>query len=239
MPRARLYCPTMSPQIAVKAERSPSLQSCPNPELGRKQTISSEAAASKAHGLLRLCLSLALAGGVWACQNTAPEGGSPIGSAAPQTSAPGAASPEAPPAEPLTLEAGYKLYGAPLTQGVEAVSLQTLLAEPDKYAGKTVQVEAEVKRSCSKKGCWMELAESKEEKPATCRVSFKDYGFFVPLDSAGSHAKLQGVVQLETVSAARVDHLRKEGATFAKLNEDGTAAEVALVATGVALKPAG
>jgi hypothetical protein len=67
-------------------------------------------------------------------------------------------------------------------------------------------------------------------------VTFKDYGFFVPLDSAGSTAKVQGTVEVKTVAATEVEHLESEGAKFAGKQPDGTAREVRMVATGVELR---
>ncbi len=81
----------------------------------------------------------------------------------------------------------------------------------------------------------MELAESVETNTPGCRVTFKDYGFFVPTNSGGAHAKVEGVVEVEKVAASHVKHLEEEGATFAKKAPDGTAEEVRLVATGVEL----
>jgi hypothetical protein len=68
-----------------------------------------------------------------------------------------------------------------------------------------------------------------------CRVTFKDYAFFVPTNSQGSEAKVQGVVQVETVKPSHVRHLEEEGATFAKKEPDGSARELQLVASGVRL----
>jgi hypothetical protein len=82
----------------------------------------------------------------------------------------------------------------------------------------------------------MELAESAEASATACRVTFKDYGFFVPTDSAGADARVQAVVQIETVKAATVEHLESEGARFANKNPDGTADEVRLIATAVELR---
>ncbi|MEZ4231021.1 MAG: DUF4920 domain-containing protein [Polyangiaceae bacterium] len=132
--------------------------------------------------------------------------------------------------------AGYKLYGSALDPKLEPVSLSEVLSKPKAYEGKTVHVDAKVRRACSQKGCWMELAEGAEDKAATCRVTFKDYGFFVPTDSAGAEARLEGVVKLKKVTADHVQHMEQEGATFADKHPDGSASEVALVATGVELK---
>jgi hypothetical protein len=81
----------------------------------------------------------------------------------------------------------------------------------------------------------MELAESLEGDHQGCRVTFKDYGFFVALDSAGSTARVQGVVETKVLAPGQVDHMESEGATFAKKEPDGSAREVHIVATGVEL----
>jgi len=81
----------------------------------------------------------------------------------------------------------------------------------------------------------MELADGMGTDSPGCRVTFKDYGFFVPLDSAGSTAKVQGTVEVRSVSGPEVDHLESEGAKFAGKQPDGTAREVRMVANGVEL----
>ena len=58
-----------------------------------------------------------------------------------------------------------------------------------------------MRKACEKKGCWMELAA--DAKGPGVRVTFKDYGFFVPLDSAGRTAKVEGVVKVAELSESR------------------------------------
>ena len=133
--------------------------------------------------------------------------------------------------------AGAKLFGQPL-QPAEAMPLADVLAKPDSFANQTVTVAGQVRKACTRKGCWMELAESTKDGTPGCRVTFKDYGFFVPLDSAGSSARVQGKVEVDTLSASAVRHYEEEGAKFVKA-PDGTAREVRIVATGVELTRAG
>ncbi len=122
--------------------------------------------------------------------------------------------------------------GADLT-GVKMVPLGELLKEPKAYEEKTVTVEGVVKRACTNKGCWMEIAPKAGE--AGMRVTFKDYGFFVPLNSQGMNVKAEGRVAVKTLSRAQADHYESEGARL-KRNVDGSANEVTFVATGVELK---
>jgi hypothetical protein len=130
---------------------------------------------------------------------------------------------------------GWQRYGAALAPAA-AVKLGSVLGEPDRYKDKTVTVEGNVRRACSRRGCWMEIADASDPTAPGCRVTFKDYGFFVPTDSAGSQARVQGVVAVETVAAAYVQHLEEEGARFSGKSADGTAREVRLIASGVELR---
>ncbi len=134
---------------------------------------------------------------------------------------------EAKPAAGWTLTRGEALKGAP------AVKLSELLAKPQTHEGKTVRVEGQVRKACEKKGCWMELAEG--AKGAGVRVTFKDYGFFVPLDSAGSSARVEGLVKVTELSESMAKHYEAEGAIVPR-GTDGKPREVQLVATGVELR---
>ncbi|HYO59232.1 DUF4920 domain-containing protein [Archangium sp.] len=134
---------------------------------------------------------------------------------------------DAKPAAGWTLTRGEALKGAP------AVTLARLLEKPQAHEGKTVRVEGQVRKACEKKGCWMELAEG--AKGAGVRVTFKDYGFFVPLDSAGSSARVEGVVKVTELSESMAKHYEAEGAMVPR-GADGKPREVQLVATGVELR---
>ncbi|MEW6431595.1 MAG: DUF4920 domain-containing protein [Myxococcota bacterium] len=133
----------------------------------------------------------------------------------------------APAANGAVLSRGEKL------KGLELVAFEKLLASPKEFDGKTVALEAKVRKACTKKGCWMELASG--DKGPGVRVTFKDYGFFVPLDSAGSTAKVEGLVKVAELSPEKAKHYESEGAMIAK-DKDGKFREVQLVATGVELR---
>jgi len=117
--------------------------------------------------------------------------------------------------------------GAEIPAGAKLTPLAQLLETPEAFMKEPVVTEGVVEAACSMKGCWMELA--------GMRVTFKDYGFFVPKDSKGMHARLAGVTEIKTLSKDEADHLEHEGAKV-KRNEDGTAREVSFVASGVELR---
>lgn len=125
--------------------------------------------------------------------------------------------------------------GEPIAEGVQSIALAEVLAKPAEYTNEPVVVEGVVEVACQNKGCWMQVAPAAGE--AGMRVTFKDYGFFVPKDSKGRVARMAGTVAVKTLSKEDADHLEGEGAKLRR-NSDGTASEVSFVATGVELRTA-
>lgn len=123
--------------------------------------------------------------------------------------------------------------GAAVSTDAKAVPLEQVLARAADYAKTPVLVEGVVKKNCENKGCWMELAPAMDKDGV--RVTFKDYGFFIPLDSKGMKARAEGVTAIKTLSKKDADHLEGEGAKLNR-NADGTANEISFVATGVELR---
>lgn len=180
---------------------------------------------------------LLVAAAMTGCESApAPDSAAPV-AAAPDSAAPGAAQEAAAQgqAAPAAAAEGEVLKRGAAITATTVTPLATVLASPKAYEGKVVLVNGTVRKSCSRKGCWMELAAGQDTSAPGCRVTFKDYGFFVPLDAAGSIAKVEGTVTLKTVSKEHVEHLESEGGEFAQKNPDGSANEVQIVATGVEL----
>ena len=115
------------------------------------------------------------------------------------------------------------------------VTLAEAARHADAYADRSVILEGQVVKACQNKGCWLELVPQGAERGI--RVTFKDYGFFVPKDSAGHSARLEGVFERNIFSEADADHLIAEGVALTR-NPDGTATELSFVAAGVELRTA-
>jgi len=141
----------------------------------------------------------------------------------------------APAASSPSIAGGVKAFGAPISAGPE-LKLAEVLASPERFRDQTITVEGQVRSACTRRGCWMEVAEGNDPKLPGCRVTFKDYGFFVPTDSAGARTRVQGTFGLNTLPPERVAHLESEGGQFPRKNADGSVNELRLVATGVELR---
>lgn len=169
----------------------------------------------------RLRLGALLVVALSGCETRAPS----AAQAAPSALAP-ASSPVSQPAP--------KSFGAPIAAGPE-LQLADVLKEPERYRDQAITVEGQVRSACTRRGCWMEVAASADPALPGCRVTFKDYGFFVPTDSAGARAKVQGTLGVNTLPPERVAHLESEGGQFPHKNPDGSVNELRLVASGVEL----
>ena len=100
----------------------------------------------------------------------------------------------------------YDAYGAAITTE-EAVSAETLVERAETHDGAAVKVTGIVREVCRNKGCWLALDAGGE---ADVRVSFKDYGFFVPTDIDGRRVVLAGTLHREEVSVETLRHFAED-----------------------------
>lgn len=128
---------------------------------------------------------------------------------------------------------GYLKRGAPLS-GSAKVKIDAINNTPEQFKDKTVTIEGVIVRSCKMEGCWLEIAENENAK--SLRVELKSHAFFVPLNSAGAKAKVEGALTIKTLSAKQVKHMiEDDGAKFDKINDDGSVTQIVFEATGVEL----
>jgi len=70
-----------------------------------------------------------------------------------------------------------------------------------------VTFNSKIDAVCKKKGCWMEVD---LDEGYVARVTFLDYGFFVPLNAAGSEAIIHGKAFWKSDSAAEKQHYAED-----------------------------
>lgn len=114
----------------------------------------------------------------------------------------------------------------------DAQPASALVNEVKGTATVTAKVEGEVESVCQMSGCWMKV---KLADGQTMRVTFKDYGFFVPKDIAGKKVVFEGVAKNKIVSVADQKHYAEDGGAskeeIAKIKQDKN--ELTFVADGV------
>ncbi len=122
----------------------------------------------------------------------------------------------------------YKVYGEEISAS-EPLSTEAFLAEvsdvPSSY-----KIQGIVTEVCQSKGCWMMI---KNDQGQSIRVTFKDYGFFVPKDISGREVILEGEASLAQLDEATAQHFADDaGVEY----EGSMRNEVAIVARGVLVR---
>lgn len=131
--------------------------------------------------------------------------------------------------EPVQSTNTHEVFGAPLPETGSALSLAQLIEGGEQYAGQEVLVETRVAKVCQKKGCFFIATEGAH----SARISFKDYGFFIPTDAGGKQATLAGTFERKSLSPVQAAHIAED------LGEEAPGAppdyEYSIVATAVRL----
>lgn len=97
-------------------------------------------------------------------------------------------------------------YGEKITAD-SAISIDALSEAMGSQQTFAVKLTGPVEAVCQKKGCWMDL---KKADGSTMRVTFKDYGFFMPKDGAGKMATIRGVASIEETSVADLQEYARD-----------------------------
>ena len=104
--------------------------------------------------------------------------------------------------EPVAVTETHEMFGAMLPEEGAPLSLGELVENNDRYQDEEVQLATRSAKVCQKKGCFFIAREGAN----TARVTFKDYGFFIPTDSGGKDVVLLGTFSRKSVSKEEAEH---------------------------------
>jgi len=165
----------------------------------------------------RLALVAAIAVSAAACgrpsEQAAPE---PMAAAAPSPKPTGVQRASSTPLKPLA----QKKFGSEITEK-STTPLDQIVRAPGKFAARTVRTEGVVSAVCKSMGCWMELADD----AGLAHVKMAGHAFFVPRDSTGHRAVIQGKIVRATPDG--------DDCTEEAKQQTGQVAKVEIEATGV------
>ena len=102
----------------------------------------------------------------------------------------------------------------------------------EKLTAMPAKVKGKVDAVCKKKGCWMTIQQAEGDP---MRVTFKDYGFFMPLDIEGKTTIFEGEAKVDTTSVDMLRHYAEDEGLAKEEIEKITEPEISVsfVATGV------
>lgn len=100
----------------------------------------------------------------------------------------------------------YDSFGEEIS-AKEATNVSAFIANVNDQES-TYKVKGTIEEVCQMKGCWMTM---KNEEGANIRVTFKDYGFFVPMDISGKQVVIEGVAKKEILEEELAKHYAEDG----------------------------
>ncbi|MBO6516795.1 MAG: DUF4920 domain-containing protein [Bacteroidia bacterium] len=97
-------------------------------------------------------------------------------------------------------------YGDESWQATNAMSGEQLLAELEGKDSVQATVSGTISAVCQAKGCWMKMDMAGNDM----LVKFKDYGYFVPMNSSDYSATVKGWAYVDTLSIADQQELIRD-----------------------------
>jgi hypothetical protein len=88
-----------------------------------------------------------------------------------------------------------------------AIQMPELMKQMQSQESMAATVEGKVSSVCQAKGCWMKIETGSGE---TIRVTFKDYGFFVPKDLSGSTVFMKGTASYNVTTVEELRHYAED-----------------------------
>lgn len=131
--------------------------------------------------------------------------------------------------EPVEMGSNYEVFGDPMTNKSAELSLIDLIEQKQSHLGKEVRVSAKITQVCQAKGCFFIAMEG--EKWA--RITFRDYGFFVPTDAANSLVLIEGIFSEVQLSGAQVHHYQTDLGSSSRVAAENPSPEYSIVASSV------
>lgn len=97
----------------------------------------------------------------------------------------------------------------------KSLSLAEVLKNPEKHKDQKLLLEGKISDVCQLKGCWLMLSEGDR----SIRIKFEGYSFFVPKDSRGKKARVEGRLLRETLSEEIARHYAEEQSVKTDLSQ--------------------
>ncbi|MDZ7773870.1 MAG: DUF4920 domain-containing protein [Balneolaceae bacterium] len=130
--------------------------------------------------------------------------------------------------DPVEQTDDYRVFGSAFEEEGEILAIDSVIASAEQYDGQRLKAEGTIKQVCQKKGCFFML----ESEGVQARITFKDYGFFIPTNTAGLTVKVDGTFAVKELSEEQAKHYAEDAGEDADAIS-GPQQEYTLVATSV------
>jgi hypothetical protein len=124
--------------------------------------------------------------------------------------------------EPVAQDDKTETFGVILDASLPKLSMEELAIDSSSHLTKPFQVEARIAKVCQKKGCFF-IAQQDQH---ILRVSFRDYGFFIPTDTSGKTVTLAGELIQKDISPEQAAHFKADLKSDTELVKPGVVYEI-------------
>ena len=126
----------------------------------------------------------------------------------------------------------YEVFGAPMPDKTLGLSLSELIAQKQDYLGKEVRVYATITQVCQAKGCFFIAVQDDR----WARITFRDYAFFVPTNTANSRVLIEGVFSETKLSTAQAQHYQTDLGSSDNSADARSLQEYSIIASSVLIR---
>jgi len=131
-------------------------------------------------------------------------------------------------------------FGASMPADGKAISLAQAIEGIEGLAGPDDAVQMQkisglVTEVCQAKGCWMILVDP-DNNQTYARITFEDYGFFVPTQTSMQQSVIYGVLSESTLTGAEAAHFAADAGAQSTLELEGVVREYSIIARSVQLQ---
>ncbi len=123
-------------------------------------------------------------------------------------------------------------FGAPMPEAGDALSLGEAIAAIEAGDASFIKVRGQVTEVCQAKGCWMILVDG----DSYARITFEDYGFFVPIETSMQQSVVYGILSEHVLSGEQAAHFAADAGAQSTLALTGEVREYSILARSVQLQ---
>mgnify|MGYP000630058464 FL=1 len=123
-------------------------------------------------------------------------------------------------------------FGAEMPALGETQSLKQAVAANVTDADGMLKIEGQITEVCQAKGCWMILVDG----DTYARVTFEDYGFFVPMETSMQRSVVYGTLTEHVLSGEQAEHYAQDAGAKSTLKLTGEVKEYSIIARSVQLE---
>jgi|TARA_B100001142_G_scaffold90846_1_gene92668 hypothetical protein len=113
-----------------------------------------------------------------------------------------------------------------------AVTLTEAISGLEQGESEFVKIKGQITEVCQAKGCWMILVDG----DTYARVTFENYGFFVPTETSMQRSVVYGQLSERVLSGEQAEHYAQDAGSQSSLELHGEVKEYSIVARAVQLE---